>query len=217
MNTIWIVVLLSSIVCLFLTDPANVLISMIAGAEKGLSLSFELLAIYAVWLGILGIVSETKLSKYISRALSPFIDWLWGKNSMSREAKDALSLSLSTQLLGIGGASVPLGIKAIEKMDNKSGTITKPMIMTIVFACSGVQLIPTTVMGMMTAAGSTNPAYIIIPTILGGLFTTFVGVVGVKICGRIHDAITAKKQKNTPIPIEKPQISAKNVQKVVQK
>lgn len=204
-------------VCLFFTDPANVLISMIAGAEKGLSLSFELLAIYSVWLGILGIVSQTKLSKFISRALSPFIDWLWGKKTMSREAKDALSLSLSTQILGIGGASVPLGIKAIEKMDDKSGTITKPMIMTIVFACSGVQLIPTTVMGMMTASGSSNPAYIILPTILAGICTTVVGVFGVKICGFVHDKITAKKQKTTPISIENQQFISKNTKKVVQK
>jgi spore maturation protein A len=149
---------------------------MIGATNSSLSLSFELLAIYSVWLGILGIVENTKLSIGLSKMLSPLIDLLWGKNSMNSQAKKYLSLSLSTSVLGIGGASVPLGIKAVEQMDNKTGIITFPMIMTIVFASSGVQLIPTTVMGMMISSGSSNPAFIILPTILSGIVTTVVGV-----------------------------------------
>ena len=68
-------------------------------------------------LGILGIVENTKLSLFLAKILSPLIDWLWGKKDMNPEAKKYLSLSLSTSVLGIGGASVPFGIKAIEKMD----------------------------------------------------------------------------------------------------
>lgn len=166
---------------------------MIGATNSALSLSFELLAIYAVWLGILGIVENTKLSNFLSRLLSPLINLLWGKNSMSNEAKKFLSLSLSTSVLGIGGASVPLGIKAIEHMDDKSGVITFPMIMTIVFASSGVQLIPTTVMGMMISSGSTNASFIILPTILSGLVTTIVGVVLAKLCEKFSKKIKTRK------------------------
>ena len=112
---------------------------------------------------------------------------------MNKDAKKYLSLSLSTSVLGIGGASVPLGIKAIENMDDKSGVITFPMIMTIVFASSGVQLIPTTVMVMMISSGSTNPSFIILPTMLSGLVTTIVGVLLAKLCERISKKVKTRK------------------------
>lgn len=204
MNKIWVFIIISSIVSLFFLSPDALLSGMILGANKSISLSFELLAIYSVWLGILGIVENTNISKMLSKILSPFIDWLWGKNKLSKEAKNYLSLALSTQLLGIGGASIPLGIKAIEHMDDKSGRVTKPIIMTIVFACSGVQILPTTVMGMMTTAGSTNPAYIILPTIIAGIATTVVGVSLAIICGKIDDWIGLKKAKKHPQKIEPP-------------
>ena len=176
MNKIWVIICFLSIALLSFTSPDKILPTMIGATNSSLSLSFELLAIYSVWLGILGIVENTKLSIGLSKMLSPLIDLLWGKNSMNSQTKKYLSLSLSTSVLGIGGASVPLGIKAVEQMDNKTGIITFPMIMTIVFASSGVQLIPTTVMGMMISSGSSNPAFIILPTILSGIVTTVVGV-----------------------------------------
>ena len=177
---------------LTVVSPESILPSMIGATNSALTLSFELLAIYAVWLGILGIVENTKLSEFLSKILSPLINLLWGKKSMSDKAKKYLSLSLSTSVLGIGGASIPLGIKAIEEMDNKSGIATFPMIMTIVFASSGVQLIPTTVMGMMIASHSTSPAFIILPTILAGLVTTIVGVLLAKLCEKLSKKIKHK-------------------------
>ena len=195
MNKIWVVICLLSCVFLIFTSPSNVLPTMIGATNSALSLSFELLAIYAVWLGILGIVENTKLSSFLSRLLSPLIDKLWGKNSMNKNAKKYLSLSLSTSVLGIGGASIPLGIKAIEEMDDKSGTITFPMIMTIVFASSGVQLIPTTVMGMMIASGSENASFIILPTILAGLVTTIIGVILAKSFEKLSYKFSKRKSK----------------------
>ena len=191
MNKIWVLICFLSCLLLTRTAPDAILPSMIGATNSALSLSFELLAIYSVWLGILGIVENTKLSAFLSKMLSPLINLLWGKKSMNEKAKKYLSLSLSTSVLGIGGASIPLGIKAIEEMDDKSGTITFPMIMTIVFASSGVQLIPTTVMGMMISSGSNSPAFVILPTILAGLVTTVIGVLLAKLCEKL-----SKKLKN---------------------
>ena len=191
MNKIWLIVCLIACAIMSIIAPQNVLPSLIGASNSALSLSFELLAIYAVWLGILGIIENTKISNFLAKILSPLIDWLWGKIDMNKDAKKYLSLSLSTSLLGIGGASIPFGIKAIEKMDDKSGVANFPMIMTIIFASSGVQLLPTTVMGMMVASGSENPSIIILPTILAGLVTTVVGVVLAKILERI----TTRKKK----------------------
>lgn len=216
MNIIWLIVLFSSVLCLSFVSPSSVLSSMIVGANKSISLSFELLAIYSVWLGVIGIVQNTKLSSTISKILSPFIDLLWGKNTMTKEAKNFLSLSLSTQLLGVGGASVPFGIKAVEQMDDKSEIITKPMIMTIVFACSGVQLLPTTVMGMMATAGSVNPSYIILPTILSGICTTAVGVILALVIGKSYNKIR-QKIENKKSKVESKMEALKNAHMFNQK
>lgn len=195
MNKIWLIVCAIACVILGLTCPESVLPDMLEATNNALKLSFELLAIYALWLGILGIVENTALSSFLAKILSPLIDWLWGKKDMNAEAKKYLSLSLSTSFLGIGGASVPFGIKAIEKMDNKSGTVTFPMIMTIIFASSGVQLLPTTVMGLMIASGSKSPSFIILPTILAGLCTTIVGVCLAKLFERIFKNKQNKRDK----------------------
>lgn len=191
MNKIWLIVCLIACAVLGFINPESLLPTLIGSTNSALKLSFELLAIYSVWLGILGIVENTKLSSFLAKLLSPLIDWLWGKKDMDKDAKKYLSLSLSTSLLGIGGASVPFGIKAIEKMDNKTGVVTFPMIMTIIFASSGVQILPTTVMGLMVASGSNNASFIILPTILAGLCTTVVGVV----LAKILEKITKRKKK----------------------
>ena len=164
-----------SVVVIGIKGPAELLKGLISASNSALSLSFELLAIYAIWLGLLKIVENTKVSQGLSKGLSPLIGALWG-NNLTADAKKYLSMSLATSVLGIGGASVPYGIKAVENMDDGSGVATFPVIMTIIFASSGVQLLPTTVMSLMTAAGSTNPSFIILPTILSGLVTTIVGV-----------------------------------------
>lgn len=195
MNKIWIVICFLSCLMLTFVSPGSILPSMIGATNSALSLSFELLAIYAVWLGVLGIVENTKLSAFISRLLSPLINLLWGKKSMNEKAKKYLSMSLSTSVLGIGGASIPLGIKAIEEMNDKSGVATFPMIMTIVFASSGVQLVPTTVMGMMISSGSESASFIILPTILSGIVTTVVGVVLAKLCEKISKKIKSRKNQ----------------------
>lgn len=194
MNIIFAIVLTVSIGCLAFTAPELVLSAMLSGSNSAILLAFELLAIYAVWLGILGIVENTPLSNLLAKALSPLIDRLWGKN-LNKEAKNYLALSLSVQVLGIGGASVPFGIKAIEKMDDKSGTATFPMIMTIIFASSGVQIIPSTIMSLMQTCGSSNPSFIILPTILSGLCTTIVGVVLTIVLEKL-----SKKKRNKPSP-----------------
>lgn len=159
-----------------LSAPSEILPAMLLGSQKALNLSLELWFIYAVWLGIIGIIENTPISTFLSKLLSPIINFFWGKN-LPKKAKKYISLSISTSLLGLSNASTPLGIKAIEELDDKSGTITFPIIMTIIFASSGLQLLPTTIISLMTASGSTSPEFIIVPTLLSSLATFLVGAI----------------------------------------
>jgi spore maturation protein A len=99
-------------------------------------------------------------------------------------------------VLGIGGASIPYGIKAIENMqENNSKIITFPMIMTIVFASSGIQILPTTIMGLITASGGKESSFVILPTLLASLSTTIVGVSLCLLVEKISQNLKRKKTK----------------------
>ena len=193
MNKIWMFLIIISISALLFIDPKLVLSGLISGSNKAVKLSFELLAIYAVWVGIFNILELTGISKWLTKILSPLIDLIFGKKNLSPKAKEYVSMNMSANMLGMGGAATPMGIKAIESMneDNNSGNVTYPMTMLIILSCTSLQLLPTSIIGIMTNAGSTNASSIILPSLLAGFLSTIVGILLVK----LHHMITIKKQR----------------------
>ena len=195
MNKVWIILLLSSICALIFINPSQVLLGLTDASNKAVKLSFELCAIYAVWMGVFSILEQTGITKLITKLLSPIIDLIYGKNNLSKESKQYVTMNMSANLLGMNGAATPLGIKAIESMNkdniNKS-VITGSMIMLIVVNCSSIQILPTTIMGMMSIAGSQNPSAIVLPSLLTGLLSTIVAIILVK----SFNGISKKIRKN---------------------
>ena len=189
MNKIWIFLLTISITIILFIDPQLVLSGLITGSNKAVKLSFELLAIYAVWVGIFNILELTGISKWLTKILSPVIDLIFGKKNLSPKAKEYVSMNISANMLGMGGAATPMGIKAIESMNenNKSENVTYPMTMLIVLSCTSLQLLPTSIIGIMTNAGSTNASSIIIPSLVAGLASTIVGILLVKLYNRLSN------------------------------
>lgn len=195
MNKIWIFLFVASIVAICLFDPAQVLTGLISASNSAVKLSLELLAIYAIWIGLFSILEKSGLSKKISKFLSPIITKLFGKNNLSDESKQYISMNISANLLGMGGAATPLGIKAIESMqkDNQNkSTVTFPMIMLVAISCSSIQLLPTSIIGMLASAGSSNPSSIIMPSIICSILSTTIAILLVYI---FHIIFDRKKQR----------------------
>ena len=157
-----------------------VLSSLSSGSYKAVVLSLELCAVYAVWSGILAILEETGVSKIISKMLSPVVDFLFGKN-ISKDAKKYISLNMTANILGMGGAATPMGIRAIESLDNKKQTATPQMIMLVVLCATSLQLVPTSIIGLLSKSGASNPTSIILPSIISSTISTFVGIFLVKL------------------------------------
>jgi len=191
MNKIWLILLISSISALLFCDPNAVMSGLLAASNKALTLTFELCTIYAVWVGIFNILEQTRATKILSKILSPIINLIFGKNTLSEESKKLVTLNMSANILGMNGAATPLGIKAIESMGKEKTVATFPMIMLTVISCTSIQFLPTSIMGLMTAAGSTNASSIILPSILGSTLSTLIAIVIVRI---IH-AIRLKRGK----------------------
>ena len=195
MNKVWILLFVSSIVAICLSEPSKVLSGLLTASNSAVKLSLELCAVYAIWIGLFNILEHSGLSQKLSKLLSPIINKIFGKNNLSEESKKYVSMNMSANLLGMNGAATPLGIKAIESMqkDNpKKDTVTFPMIMFVVISCSSIQLLPTSIIGMLANAGSINPSSIILPSVLCSLISTAIAILLVYVFNLIFD----RKKKN---------------------
>ena len=92
-----------------------------------------------------------------------------------------IALNMSANMLGLGNAATPMGIKAMQALDDGSGIATDAMIMLIVINATSIQLLPSTVIGLRASAGSLSPADIILPTLLSTICTVTLGITLVKL------------------------------------
>ncbi len=190
MNKIWFVMVVGSICFMLWVDPSNVLNEMINASSEAFTLCIELCAVYAVWLGILELVEASGLGNKLARLLRPLIKKLFKIDDI--ETEKMIALNMSANMLGLGNAATPMGINAMKKLDDGSGTATPAMIMLIVINATSIQLLPSTVIGLRASAGSTAPADIILPTLIATACTCTLGILLVKLCNNFY-AKTKKK------------------------
>ena len=174
--------MLSSLIVLTIISPEKTINVLMNAGSDAVSLSIKLLGIYAVWLGFLGIVDKTGLSQKFANLLEPIIDFLFGKN-LNKQTKSFLALNISTNIFGIGNASTPIGIKAMQGLDkiNNSEIASSAMIMLMVINATSLQLLPTTIIGLRASHQSLNASDIIIPSIIATTITTLLGILFVKL------------------------------------
>lgn len=195
MNKVWISILTLSIIALLFIDPGSVLLGLTSASNKAVKLSLELCSIYAVWIGIFSILEQTGIAKWFSKILSPIVNLIFGKKNISEKSRTYISMSMSANMLGMGGASTPLGIKAMESLqeDNPNkDQVSYPMMMLIIISSTVLQFLPTSIMGLMSASGSQNPSAIILPSILTSICSSIVGIILVK----LYHSISSKRKKH---------------------
>ena len=159
--------MLSGMAALLIVNPSVAITTMMDASASAVQLCISLCAIYAVWLGLLEILDKSGLSDKLAKVLRPIIRKLF-KGADEKAHKD-IAVNMSANMLGLGNAATPYGIKAMKELDDKSGVANQAMIMLMVLNATSIQLIPTTTIGLRAAAGSSNPADIILPTLLATL------------------------------------------------
>lgn len=175
MSVFWFIMMFASILVLLITNPSAVLSEMIGASASALSLCIELCAVYVVWLGILELVDASGLGEKLAKLLRPLIKKIFKIDNT--ETEKIIALNISANMLGLGNAATPMGIKAMKSLDDKSGKANFAIIMLIVLNATSIQLLPTTVIGLRTSAGSTNPSDIILPTLIVTFCTTLLGII----------------------------------------
>jgi len=132
------------------------------------------------------VMRRSGLAELLSRLLRPVLKRLYPSVSGDREIMDSISANVSANLLGLGNAATPLGLEAARRMSRKSpGTASDALCMLVVCNTASLQLIPTTVATVRSAAGSASPFDILPAVWLASAISVCVGVVACRIFSRI--------------------------------
>lgn len=175
MNVAFTLISIVSLVFLLVTSPENAFPTMINGVQGAVSLTIKLIAVYAVWLSVLKMAEKSGLDKKLSKALRPVVKRIF--KGESEDAYDRISINLSSNMLGIGGAATPAGIDAMALMQDGSEYATDNMIMLLIVNATSIQLIPATVVALRASAGSGNAGDIILPTLISSSVATVSGMI----------------------------------------
>ena len=193
MNIFWLMMMLSSILVLLITNPSAMLSEMIGASTAALELCFELVAVYVVWLGFIELIDASGLSDKLAKLLRPLIKKIFKVDN--EEIQKIIALNVSANMLGVGNAATPMGIRAMQALDDGSGKANFAMIMLVVINATSIQLLPTTVIGLRSSAGSENPADIILPTLIVTITTTVLGILLVHGVEKLRNKIKRRKKK----------------------
>ncbi len=171
MNAIFAALFLLCAAVFLCSDPNGFLGALLSGGQKAATLSLSLVAVYCVWLGFFKVLERSGLSEKLARAAFPF-----AKRLFRSEDKEALYLAcgnLSANILGLPGAPTPLGVRAAERFCAAKNRYAADML--FVLNATSLQLLPTTVIALRLAAGSSSPADIFLPTLLSTALSTLLG------------------------------------------
>lgn len=168
--------LLSSLL-LLLFRPEAFLPALLEGGQKAVTLSLSLAAVYAVWMGLMQVLSDSGLSQKLEQALRPLVRKLF--RAPSPAAGEALAANLSANLLGLGGVATPYGVRAAALLSGENSRHNHAML--LVLNATSLQLLPTTVIALRETYGSAAAYDILLPSLLATLLSTLLGVLFVKL------------------------------------
>ena len=167
LNIIWPFFIIISIVYAILTGKvAEVNNSVFESANETVKLTITFFGTICLWNGIIHIASKTTMIEKLTNKLSPIIKFLFPDLKKEKEVQKEISMNIVANMLGLGNAATPLGLKAMKSMqklnDNKE-RLSNAMAMFIVLNTASLQIIPTTVIAIRNSLGSQNASEIIIP------------------------------------------------------
>ena len=191
LNSIWPIFILSSIVYGILSgNLENLNNSVFNGAQDAVTTTITLLGSLCLWSGIMSIAENTNFVNIISKIIKPVIKFLFPEIKNNKNLTQEISMNVIANILGLGNAATPLGLKAINSMQEKNKnkkTLSNSMMMLIVLNTASLQLIPTTVIAIRNSLNSKNPTSIIFPVWIATIVAAIVGIISTKILIKLTD------------------------------
>ena len=197
LNYIWIAFFLIAFVValmrlVFLGDTQvfpEIINSTFNSSKTAFEISLGLTGVLSLWLGIMRIGEQGGVITLFSRLLGPLFSKLFPDIPKGHPVTGSIFMNLAANMLGLDNAATPLGLKAMEglqELNPKKDTASNPMIMFLVLNTSGLTLIPISIMVYRAQLGATQPTDIFVPILLATFFSTLAGIVAVSIYQRIN-------------------------------
>jgi spore maturation protein A len=188
LNVIWpIFITISFIYALVTGNVEKVSNGIFDSASSAVELTLTFFGTICLWNGIMNIAKKTTLMSKLTKILQPAIKFLFPELKHNEQAKEEISMNVVANLLGLGNAATPLGLKAMETMQKenpKKDTLTNSMAMFIVLNTASLQLIPTNVIAIRSSLGSIAPSSIILQVWVATIIAATVGITATKILMR---------------------------------
>ncbi len=180
-NYIWGGFFIIGIIYSFITgNTEGINNEILTSASSSVNMILQILPIMCLWLGIMQIASDSGLIKKLSRKITPLITKLFPDIPPEHEALTLISSNIIMNMLGLGNAATPFGLKAMKSMQSlnkEKDTATRSMITFLVINTASVTIIPTTVISFRIIAGSTNPTDIVLVSIITSFLSCIVGLI----------------------------------------
>ncbi len=197
LNYIWIAFFLIAFVVaavrlVFMGDtgvfPA-IINSTFDSAKTAFDISLGLTGVLSLWLGIMKIGELGGVINMFSRVLSPLFTKLFPDIPKGHPVTGSIFMNLAANMLGLDNAATPLGLKAMEglqELNTRKDTASNPMIMFLVLNTSGLTIIPISIMVYRAQLGAAQPTDVFVPILLATFFSTLAGIIAVSVYQKIN-------------------------------
>ena len=179
-NIVWFILISSSILlAIFNGNISEINKIILESTISTIELSIRLFGPMIFWLGIMNIVKKSGISQLIAKLLKPFFTFIFTEIPADSSAAGAILLNFSANILGLGNSATPLGINAMRELQvlNNNKKLASPAMCTLLaINTSSLTILPTTIISLRIAAGSSSPTIIIITTIFATSVSTITAI-----------------------------------------
>lgn len=180
LNYLWSGMIILAFITAIFTNNLEVTVKALAeNAKNSVDLSLSLMGMMCFWCGIMEIAKETGAVSKLTKILKPLFKKIFKDIPDGHPAEDAIFMNISANILGIGNASTPLGLKAMnemQKLNSNKQIATHDMCMFVVLNTASLQLIPASIIALRSANNAQNPTDVI-PYILIASFVSCIFVI----------------------------------------
>ncbi|MCR2044217.1 nucleoside recognition domain-containing protein [Anaerosalibacter massiliensis] len=188
-NFIWAGLLISGFIVGIINGNVDAVTNAaIESANTAVELAIGLVGVMALWLGIMKIAEESGLVEKLAKGLKPITLKLFPDVPADHPAMGAMVMNMAANILGLGNAATPLGLKAMQELQElnpKKDTATDAMVTFLAINTSSITLVPATSIAILASAGAKTPTEIIGPTIIATTVSTVVALVATKYLGKL--------------------------------
>jgi spore maturation protein A len=187
-NIIWLIlIVLGVITTAYKGNIESITLITVEASTNAVTIAFQLIGLVAFWSGMARIAEEAGLTTALAKLMGPVIRWLFPSIPKDHPALAAIAMSMSANLLGLGNACTPLGIKAMSELHTLNPDpeqATAAMCTFVAITASSLTILPTTIISLRAAMGSMKPGAIIGPTMIATSTSTLVAIVADRLMGR---------------------------------